>query len=72
MPRTSNKRERLLAAARDLIHEQGFKPTTLADIARESDVPLGNVCYYFKSKDDIAGAIILETAVDRSVEDLSH
>jgi len=60
MPRTSNKREKLLAAASELIHQQGFKHTTLADIAEKSDVPLGNVYYYFKTKDDIAAAVIDE------------
>ena len=60
MPRTSDKRERLLKAARTLIHQQGFNQTTLAEIAAESGVPLGNVYYYFKTKDDIASAVIGE------------
>ena len=58
MPRTSNKRERLLAAAKELIHRQGFARTTLSDIASSSGVPLGNVYYYFKTKDDIGSAVI--------------
>jgi AcrR family transcriptional regulator len=60
VPRPSDKRERLLAAARDLIHRQGYARTTLAQIAEVSDVPLGNVYYYFKTKEDIVGAIIDE------------
>ncbi len=64
MSNVSHKRERLLEAARSLIHEQGFKPTTLADIARKSDVPLGNVYYYFKTKDDIAAAVIKQHKVE--------
>ena len=59
-PRLSDKRERLLDAAKTLIHQHGFKQTTLADIAQESGVPLGNVYYYFKTKDDIAIAVIDE------------
>jgi len=55
-------------AAKHLIHCQGFGQTTLADIARESDVPLGNVYYYFKTKDDIATAVI----ADRMDEFCSH
>jgi AcrR family transcriptional regulator len=58
MSRKSNKREKLLDAATELIHQQGFKHTTLADIAEKSEVPLGNVYYYFKTKDDIASAVI--------------
>jgi AcrR family transcriptional regulator len=52
------KRERLVESARALIHEQGVQRTTLADIAEHADVPLGNVYYYFKSKDDLIGAIL--------------
>ena len=60
MPRTSNKREKLLEAARELIHRQGYRHTTLAEIAERSEVPLGNVYYYFKTKDDLAAAVIKE------------
>ncbi|HQU17411.1 MAG: hypothetical protein B7Z66_00005 [Chromatiales bacterium 21-64-14] len=60
MSRSSDKRERLVEAARTLIHRQGFRPTTLADIASESGVPLGNVYYYFKTKDELAAAVIEE------------
>lgn len=59
-PRTTDKRERLLDAARDLIHEHGFAKTTLADIAAASGVPLGNVYYYFRTKEDIGAAVIAE------------
>jgi TetR/AcrR family transcriptional repressor of nem operon len=60
MTRTSDKLERLMDAARELIHQQGFNQTTLADIAQKSGVPLGNVYYYFKTKDEIATAVIEE------------
>lgn len=60
MPRTSDKRERLIEAANVLIHKQGFHKTTLADIAEESNVPLGNVYYYFKTKEEICDAVIEE------------
>lgn len=60
MARTSDKRERLIEAAKSLIHRKGFNNTTLADIASESKVPLGNVYYYFKTKDEICQAVIDE------------
>lgn len=60
MVRISDKRERLLEAAKALIYRQGLAQTTLADIAQESGVPLGNVYYYFKSKDEIATAVVQE------------
>jgi TetR/AcrR family transcriptional regulator, transcriptional repressor for nem operon len=52
------KRERLIAAARQLFHEQGVEKTTLADIAAAADVPAGNVFYYFKTKDALVSAVI--------------
>jgi len=52
------KRERLVAAAVQLLHEHGVERTTLADIAQAADVPPGNVYYYFKTKDDIIVAVI--------------
>lgn len=58
MPRKTDKRQRLIAAAKSLIRKQGFHLTTLADIAQEADVPLGNVYYYFKTKDAIGESVI--------------
>jgi TetR/AcrR family transcriptional regulator, transcriptional repressor for nem operon len=56
--RRPGKRERLVAAAADLLHQQGVERTTLADIAQAADVPAGNVYYYFKAKDDVIAAVI--------------
>jgi TetR/AcrR family transcriptional repressor of nem operon len=52
------KRERLVAAAKKTIHEQGVEKTTLADIAVAADVPVGNVYYYFKTKDALVAAVL--------------
>jgi TetR/AcrR family transcriptional regulator, transcriptional repressor for nem operon len=52
------KRERLIAAAAQLLHQQGIERTTLADMAQAADVPAGNVYYYFKTKDDVIAAVI--------------
>ena len=54
----TNKRVRLLEAANKLVHLQGFNQTTLADIANEAQVPLGNVYYYYKTKEEIGAALI--------------
>ena len=62
MPRTSDKRERLVDAATQLIHSQGYAQTSLADIAEQSGVPLGNVYYYFKTKDELGGAVMEKQA----------
>lgn len=60
--RISEKRSRLVRAADRLVHENGFEQTTLADIAKASKVPLGNVYYYFKTKDAIGEAVVAERA----------
>lgn len=62
MPRKTDKRQRLIQAAKKLIRRQGFHLTTLADIAQEADVPLGNVYYYFKTKEAIGEAVIADIA----------
>jgi TetR/AcrR family transcriptional repressor of nem operon len=56
--RGRGKRERLVAAAGDLLHRQGVVATTLAQVAEAADVPPGNVYYYFKTKDDLVRAVI--------------
>jgi len=58
----SGKRERLIDGARQVFHAQGVESTTLADIANAADVPVGNVYYYFKTKDDLVQAVIAEHA----------
>jgi TetR/AcrR family transcriptional regulator, transcriptional repressor for nem operon len=56
--REAGKRERLVTAARRVLYENGVEKATLADIAAAADVPLGNVYYYFKSKDALVSAVI--------------
>ncbi len=47
-----------MTAACRVLHEQGVERTTLADIAQAADVPLGNVYYYFKTKDQLVEAAV--------------
>lgn len=58
MPRKSDKKEKLLSAAKQLFHDQGFANTTLSDIAKASGVPLGNVYYYFKTKQELVLGVV--------------
>jgi AcrR family transcriptional regulator len=41
-----------------MLHEQGVERTTIADIAHAADVPVGNVYYYFKTKDELVAAVV--------------
>ena len=54
----ADNRARLLQAAEKVTYRHGFAKTALADIAAEARVPLGNVYYYFKTKDAIGDAIV--------------
>jgi AcrR family transcriptional regulator len=51
-------RQRLVDAAAELAHLQGFHRTTLALVADRSGVPLGNVYYYFKTKEALGEALV--------------
>jgi TetR/AcrR family transcriptional regulator, transcriptional repressor for nem operon len=58
------KRERLIDGALQTLHAQGVESTTIADIANAADVPVGNVYYYFKTKDDLVQAVIAAHAAE--------
>jgi len=55
--RSEANREDLVNAAASLFWTKGYAATSLADIACQSGVPLGNVYYYFKTKAAIAEAV---------------
>lgn len=60
--RGSDKRRQLMAAAAQVLHRQGVERTTIADIANAAEVPVGNVYYYFKTKDALVQAALAEHA----------
>ena len=41
-----------------LFHEQGLRRTSIADVAKEAEVPVGNVYYYFKTKESLRDAVV--------------
>src|ERR1700737_5602102 len=53
-----NKRTRLIVTATKLAYGRGFRETSLADIAEAARVPIGNVYYYFKTKEELAEAVV--------------
>jgi AcrR family transcriptional regulator len=53
-----DNRTRLIQAAVKMTYRHGFANTSLADVAKEAKVPLGNVYYYFKTKTEIGEAIV--------------
>ena len=70
MPRSDHpgKRERLVTAAYQLLYQQGVERTTLVEIAELATVPVGNVYYYFKTKNELIAPVrhVLSTVVSPS------
>ena len=55
---TMLKRDRLIEAATAKFYQQGVARTTLADIAQQAQVPLGNVYYHFRTKEALVEAVV--------------
>ena len=56
--RGQGKRQRLVDAACQVFYANGVERTTLADVAAAAGIPLGNVYYYFKTKNDLIRAVV--------------
>lgn len=52
-------RERILASAKELFVQQGYKKTTIRQIVEKSGVLTGSIYYFYKNKEDIFQALIL-------------
>lgn len=53
-----NNRHRIVVAANQLFYRRGYNQTSFRDIAEETGIPRGNFYYYFKTKEDILGAVV--------------
>lgn len=58
MNQRSNKKSQLIIAAFELFQEHPYQSATLAMLAEKAAIPLGNIYYYFKSKDLLLDAVI--------------
>lgn len=58
MGRTSDAKERLMAAAIDLIWEESYGAVTIDDICKKADVRKGSFYYFFPGKAELAVAAI--------------
>jgi AcrR family transcriptional regulator len=58
MTETTDTREQILRAAMTRILHYGYAKTTMAEIAKDCDMSAGNIYRFFKSKLDIAEAIV--------------
>jgi TetR/AcrR family transcriptional repressor of nem operon len=53
-----NTRTKILDAAAELVHRQGFNHTGLQEILEAAGVPKGSFYFYFKSKEDLGLALV--------------
>ncbi|VAW56747.1 hypothetical protein MNBD_GAMMA07-2696 [hydrothermal vent metagenome] len=54
----SANRQRIIVAADHLFYSHGYNQTSFSDISDETGIPRGNFYYYFKTKEDILGAVV--------------
>jgi AcrR family transcriptional regulator len=77
-PRQDNRRRQLLDAAARLFADQGYRATTIRDIAGAIGMLPGSVYYHFPSKHDLLATVYEEgvrrigTNVDAAVAELSE
>jgi TetR/AcrR family transcriptional repressor of lmrAB and yxaGH operons len=65
MPKKSDSKERMIAAARRLFREHGYLGTALSDVVTESGAPRGSVYFHFPGgKEELASEVILLHAAD--------
>ncbi|KUN16426.1 TetR family transcriptional regulator [Streptomyces corchorusii] len=60
MGRTSDAREKILAAAQPLIELRGYSALGVAEICKAAGVPKGSFYYFFESKEALALAVLDE------------
>lgn len=53
-----NNRQRIVEAADQLFYTRGYNQTSFRDISDVTGIPRGNFYYYFKTKDEILGAVV--------------
>src|SRR5260370_24324850 len=65
MPRRSDSKDRMIAAARRLFREHGYLGTALSDVVTESAAPRGSMDFHFPGgKEELASEVILLHAAD--------
>ena len=71
-----NTRQDILTAAKALFNQRGFNAVSTRDIAQAIGISKGNLTYYFKKKEEIVEAVLLEqtggppTSVPSTLEEL--
>lgn len=69
MPRTSSKRDDIIAAATELIRSKGVHAASISAIIDASDASAGTIYHHFKNKNDIVIAVA-RTAIAAPIGDI--
>jgi TetR/AcrR family transcriptional regulator, lmrAB and yxaGH operons repressor len=65
MPKKTDSKDRMIAAARRLFREHGYLGTALSDVVTESAAPRGSIYFHFPGgKEELAGEVVLLHAGD--------
>jgi DNA-binding transcriptional regulator YbjK len=62
------RRDRIAAAAIDVVAERGVEGLTHRAVAAKADVPLGSTTYHFADRDDLLGAALERAAAENVAE----
>jgi AcrR family transcriptional regulator len=54
----SQRRDEIMAAAKEVFARKGFHDTTIADIAKQAGLAYGSIYWYFDSKDELFHALM--------------
>jgi AcrR family transcriptional regulator len=54
----SQRREQIMAAAKEVFARKGFHATTIADIAKQAGLAYGSIYWYFDSKEELFHALM--------------
>ena len=66
-PRSDEKAQAILKAARTCLGERGYSAATIAEIAAEAGVSRGLLHYYFKSKEELLAQVV-QTSTEAQLE----
>ena len=58
MKKGEESRQRLIECAAKLFWKNGYSATGISEILRQTDLPKGSFYFYFKSKDELATAVM--------------
>lgn len=72
--KSERTRQRILESANRLFYRQGYNLTTFSDIVAASNIPRGNIYYYFQSKEEILSAAIdnRKMRISQMLQDWQH